>query len=214
MECTADIFRNICTQAALELAKADAYAVAGLPDPVPSARFNRRMRRLIPHVKKSRYRRLTTAARVALVAALLAILALSAVAARHYGFSLFNFGTYGMLDAEKQTNQHVEPLTYGYIPDGFVLTEQEDTRWLSYAVFRNDYGQTLSIEKYASYDKFLVDTERKEITTVTRNGTEYTILLSAEQTSIYWMDPESGDLYNIDSQLDVKTLLIIAEDCH
>ena len=88
MEYASSAFRDVCIQAALELAQADALAAAQTPEFVPSARFTRRMRRLLPHVKKNKYRSLTTAARVALVAALLALLALSAVAARHYGFDL------------------------------------------------------------------------------------------------------------------------------
>jgi hypothetical protein len=214
MECTADIFRNICTQAALELAQADAHAVAGLPEPVPSARFNRRMRRLIPHVKKNRYRRLTTAARIVLVAALLALLALSAVAARHYGFVLFNFGTYGMLEAEKHTDLHITDITYGYIPEGFVLTEQKNNGWHAFADFEDAQGQTIKIDKHGSYDISSVDTEGKNINTVTINGIEYAFLSSAEGTSLYWMDPESGVLYSVKSQLDADILLRIAEDCY
>ena len=214
MECTPQAFYDICLQAALELAQADVCAVVALPEPVPSARFSRKMRRLIPHVKKNRYRRLTTAARVALVAALLALLALSATAAKRHGFSLVDFGSFGMLELEEHHNRHMEPLTYGYIPDGYVLTQQKNTGWYAYAVFENEQCQTITIDKYGSYGTGSVDTEGKEIYTVTDNGIDYTVLSSAEKTSVYWMDPEGGDLYCICGQLDVKTLLRIAEDCH
>lgn len=212
MEYASSAFRDVCIQAALELAQADALAAAQMPEFVPSARFTRRMRRLLPHVKKNKYRSLTTAARVALVAALLALLALSAVAARHYGFSLFNLGSYGVLDLNKQTDQNVEPLVYGYIPEGFVLTEQKNKSRFSYVNFINDQGAVIFISKRITYSTVSVDTENKEIYTVAKDGIEYTILTSPERSSIYWMDNDDGTLYEIICPFDAEVLLKIAED--
>lgn len=212
MEYASSAFRDVCIQAALELAQADALAAAQTPEFVPSARFTRRMRRLLPHVKKNKYRSLTTAARVALVAALLALLALSAVAARHYGFSLFNLGSYGVLDLNKQTDQNVEPLVYGYIPEGFVLTEQKNKSRFSYVNFINDQGAVIFISKRITYSTVSVDTENKEIYTVAKDGIEYTILTSPERSSIYWMDNDDGTLYEIICPFDAEILLKIAED--
>lgn len=215
MEYASSAFRDVCIQAALELAQADALAAAQMPEFVPSARFTRRMRRLLPHVKKNKYRSLTTAARVALVAALLALLALSAVAARHYGFSLFNLGSYGILDLNKQTDQNMEPLVYGYIPEGFVLTEQKNEGRFSYADFMNEQGQTINITKLASFDRVSVDTENKVIYTVEKNGIEYMVFETpdiSQMSGVYWMDPSNGALYEIGGSLDAATLLKIAED--
>lgn len=215
MEYASSAFRDVCIQAALELAQADALAAAQMPEFVPSARFTRRMRRLLPHVKKNKYRSLTTAARVALVAALLALLALSAVAARHYGFSLFNLGSYGVLDLNKQTDQNVEPLVYGYIPEGFVLTEQKNEGRFSYASFRNEQGQTLRIKKQGSYDTVSVNTEGVEIYTVEKNGITYMVFKSTDDfhlSGVKWMDPIKGALYDLKGALDAETLLKIAED--
>ena len=212
MEYASSAFRDVCIQAALELAQADALAAAQMPEFVPSARFTRRMRRLLPHVKKNKYRSLTTAARVALVAALLALLALSAVAARHYGFSLFNLGSYGLLDLNKQTDQNVEPLVYGYIPEGFVLIEQKNEGQFAFADFINDQGAVISISKRSTYSLVSVDTENKEIYTVNKDGIEYAILTSPERTSVYWMDYADGTLYEIISPIDAEALLKIAED--
>ena len=215
MEYASSAFRDVCIQAALELAQADALAAAQMPEFVPSARFTRRMRRLLPHVKKNKYRSLTTAARVALVAALLALLALSAVAARHYGFSLFNLGSYGLLDLNKQTDQNMEPLVYGYIPEGFVLTEQKNEGQFAYADFINGQGAEISITKRSTYSTVSVDTENKEIYTVEKNGIEYTVLEDPDDSNVsglYWIDPTNGTLYEIGGSLDAEMLLKIAEN--
>ncbi|MBR5423649.1 MAG: DUF4367 domain-containing protein [Clostridia bacterium] len=213
MEYASSAFRDVCIQAALELAQADALAAAQTPEFVPSARFTRRMRRLLPHVKKNKYRSLTTAARVALVAALLALLVLSAVAARHYGFSLFNLGSYGLLDLNKQTDQNVEPLVYGYIPEGFVLTKEKYEEWgYAYANFTNEQGLMISISKQATYGTVSVNTENKMIYTVEKDGIEYSIIVSLKCTSVYWMDSANGTLYEIIGPFDAETLLKVAED--
>ena len=185
MEYASSAFRDVCIQAALELAQADALAAAQTPEFVPSARFTRRMRRLLPHVKKNKYRSLTTAARVALVAALLALLALSAVAARHYGFSLFNLGSYGLLDLNKQTDQNMEPLVYSYIPEGFVLTKEKyEEMGYVYLIFSNEQGSMISISKRTTYSTVSVDTENKEIYTVEKNGIKYTVLEDPDDSNV------------------------------
>ena len=213
MEYASSAFRDVCIQAALELAQADALAAAQMPEFVPSARFTRRMRRLLPHVKKNKYRSLTTAARVALVAALLALLALSAVAARHYGFSLFNFGTNGLFGLEERNNMQMEPLTFGYIPEGFVLAKEKYEKWgYAYANFTNEQGLMISISKQSTYETISVNTENKTIYSVEKDGIEYSIIVSLERTSIYWIDSDDGTLYEIIGPFDAEILLKIAED--
>ena len=215
MEYASSAFRDVCIQAALELAQVDALAAAQTPEFVPSARFTRRMRRLLPHVKKNKYRSLTTAARVALVAALLALLALSAVAARHYGFSLFNLGSYGVLGLDKQTDQNMEPLVYGYIPEGFVLTKEKyEEMGYVYLIFSNEQGSMISISRRTTYSTVSVDTENKEIYTVNKNGIEYMVFKDPNDSNVsgvYWIDPINGTLYEIGGSLDTETLLNIAE---
>ena len=216
MEYASSAFRDVCIQAALELAQADALTAAQTPEFVPSARFTRRMRRLLPHVKKNKYRSLTTAARVALVAALLALLALSAVAARHYGFSLFNFGTNGLFGLEERKNMQMEPLTFGYIPEGFVLTKEGfEKKGYAYADFTNEKGKIIHISKRSSYETVSVDTEKKDIHIVEKNGIEYMVFESLDDShlsGVNWMDPFNGTLYEIGGHLDAETLLKIAEE--
>ncbi len=202
-----------CLLAMIDLCDKD--TCEGLPDPVFSAAFTRKIRKFTALARGNRYHRLTRTAKILIAAAILALLlSLSAVAAKQFGFSLINFGTDGLLKLDEM-HKNITPLEFGYVPEGFTLEEEsiDKKAIVAHAVFINSDNQHIIISKHGSYAEVSIDTENRSVYTVERNGIEYMIAASEEYNTIYWMDPANGVMYDIGSQLNAEVLLRIAEDC-
>ena len=203
---------HACLLAMTELCEEKSFD--DLPEPVFSAVFQKKIRRFISLSRGNRYHRFTRTAKVLLAAAVIALLLLiTAAAAKHYGFTLINFGTNGILDMEKK-HQKTTPLEYGFIPEGFVLDQEYFNKDSSaaYVVLKNDADQHIVITKHGDYGTNSINTEGRTVYTVTKETIEYIVVTSPSYTDVYWMDPITGVFYEIGSQLDAETLLSIAED--
>ena len=201
-----------CSLALLELCEKEAFA--DLPEPVFSAAFTRKIRKFTSLTRGNKYHRLTRTAKILIAAAILALLlSLSAVAAKQYGFTLINFGTDGKL-VMGEHHQKITPLVYGYIPEGFTLDEESynEKSALSSVILKDNMEHHIIITKNGNHESFSINTEGRNIYAITNNNIQYTIVTSSSYTDIYWMDSTTGVLYEIGSQLDADTLLLIAED--
>ena len=201
-----------CSLALLELCEKETFA--DLPEPVFSAAFTRKIQKFTTLARGNKYHRLTRTAKILIAAAIITLLLmLSAAAAKQFGFTLINFGTDGRLEMEEH-HQKITPLAYGYIPEGFTLDEEAfyEKSSLSTVILKNNMEQHIIITKHGDHESFSINTEGRNIYTITNNNIQYTIVTSSSYTDIYWIDSTTGVLYEIGSQLDVDTLLLIAKD--
>ncbi|MBQ7637826.1 MAG: DUF4367 domain-containing protein [Clostridia bacterium] len=213
MEITAGTFRDICESAALELAESDSLAASSAPEFIPSERFKRNMKRLLPHVKNNKYRALTTTARVILVAALIALLAVS-VAAKKYieKYLLVDHGTYSEYIIGKSNGKIDEELAYGYIPERFSLVKDIKNREFNSLEFSSVSGETLLLKKYAEYDHIEINTENRITKEFVLDGTDYLIWGSEKHLSIIWK--KYGFLYIVSGNVTENELIEICMDVH
>ncbi len=203
-------FTEICTAAALELAAADVRAAETAPAFIPSAAFERKMRRLAAHVKNDRYVRLTTAAKIALVAALLALLALSVYAGhRIASHKLLDRGLYTRFQIGKSDGVITDGLTVGYIPEGFEKTDEFIGKKGIVFEYQNADGLFFDVTKKASYDIVDIETESRPPKEITIGNTIYTIYGREEYPGIIWY--KGAYLYIIGGNLTEEELLKIAE---
>lgn len=199
-----------CTQAMIEL-YGDTSALEALPAPVISPAFERKMKRLTAHVRNNRYHRLTRGAKVLLVAAVLLLLAsITVVAARQFGFTLLDFGDHSELDMEQHTAVNDGNLVCGYIPEGFVLTDEAQTRSDVYRLFCKTKNEYFEVIKYFSYSTFGVDTEFKEPKEIEHNGITYTVVSTEDSPDVLWIDSATNCLYEVSGNISEEELLKIA----
>ena len=200
---------EICTAAALELAAADVRAAETAPAFIPSAAFERKMRRLAAHVKGDRYVRMTTAAKIILVAALIALLALSAVAVRQIGpHKLLDRGLYTRYKIDKTDGVITDGLTVGYIPEGFEKTDEFIGKKGIVFEYQNADGLFFDVSKDASYDIVDINTEPRPPKEIVIDDVVYTIYGYEEKPNIIWY--KGRYLYGVGGTLSEEELLKIA----
>ena len=202
--------RRACIEAMIDL-YGDTSDLDALPAPAFSPAFLRKMERLRAHVRNNRYHTLTRGAKVALVAAILMLLAsLTVVAARQFGFTLFDFGDRSELDVEEHTAVSSGELVCGYIPEGFTLTETTNNREAIIKIYTGNKGIFFVITKYFSYSTVGVDTEFREPKEIEHNGIKYTVVSTEDSPDVLWIDPETNCLYEVGGNISEEELLKIA----
>ena len=175
--------------------------------------FEKAMARLTRHVRGGRYHPLTRAAKAALIAAVLAaLLAGSAMAAEKYGFSITRFWDHAEVDIEKHHEELQEGLTVGYVPEGFVLSEEYKDSTTHKLIYQSvsDPAVFFGLQKLSSYSGFCFDTENRDVYEVERSKIKYTISKSEQNTTILWMRSDTTVIYTAYGTVNSDILLEIA----
>ncbi len=125
--------------------------------------------------------------KIVLAAAILA--ALLAVAAFGYAQSKYNIlhlSGHSIIYMGEKNNKKVKSLTVEYVPEGFVLTDEEKHDEI---IGREYYKDTLffSIQKSSINDNQKIDNEYGEIKSLEIEGTEYIIYGGESYTGIIWV---------------------------
>ena len=209
----ADVLTAACKRAMIGL-YADTSGYDGMPEPEFSDGFLQFIKKLAARVRGGKYRRLTRTAKIILVAAILALLAvLSAVAVREARILLIDHGVGSYLDVEKRIGTIKEDISLGYIPEGFLLTDESNSPDFQTRTYSNSDGLFFNVTKMASYASVDINTEgivpqRKEV-----NGIEYIISSDDNGTVIVWISEKTKCLYSIDGNIDENELFQIAIHC-
>lgn len=200
---------------ACELSLNDWYAT--FPDVIPEAECSKKhekwKKNLFNKMRDDHYHRFTTKTiKVMLIAATLSALLLTAfVIPSSREFIIDNFDIFSRYKLTESNNNAVNgEITVGYIPEGFKLTnEQESARAII-----NDYidlnGGFITITKYSSSIEVDFDTETRNTENISVNSQIYTFYVD-ENNYNYLVWNKNDYVYHIDGTLPKEELLKIAE---
>lgn len=180
-----------------------------------SAPFEAKMRRLIDRERRRPWAMShPRVIKILIAAAIMALLlASSALAAQRYGFQLINFGTDGILKIQKHNDLSALDLKCGYIPEGYVLIDSSHNPGYAYYGYSDMDDGFFNIQKMSSYDTVSFDTDGRKVIEKEKNGITYTVLISPENATVVWINPETGILYTINGNVDDTIIFEIALHC-
>ena len=188
--------------------------LASLPEEAPAYAFSEKYKKfrvkLFDKMRGEKYHRFTKRATVAIiVAAILFAMAVATLAATvGKDFILKHFNGYAeveVIDSENAVN--VDSLTIGYIPDGFIKTDEfisdstttysysESDKWFTVTKVKLDSGMTFD--------------EENQIERITINNVEYLYSYSSDANNLLWNNGQYS--FNLIGNLDKDQLLKIAE---
>lgn len=178
-----------------------------------SKSYERKMKKLFNKMRNDKYHRFTTnTVKVLVAAAIIMSIATTAFAiptTREYIFNHFkNYAVYTVADVDKA--EQIEPISVGYLPDGFVQNYEDS------ALDRNTLGyengaEWIKIDKYRINSSVFKDNEYNNYETVQINGVDYICSVNDDgNTEIIWNNGEY--VYSIYSSLNMNNLLTIAEN--
>ncbi|MBR5422409.1 MAG: DUF4367 domain-containing protein [Clostridia bacterium] len=203
--------------AACRLALTDLYGddnCIALTEPVFSAAFERKLRRMTAHARGDKYHPLTRAAKVLLAAVAAALLLFaSAAAAKQYGFKLINFGTEGVLDIEPQANPDFLTLEVDFIPEGFSISETDAAPGYICNTYLDMSNNLIFVTKRSSYQTLSFDTDGRNAYKKIENGVTYMVITDKSETTLIWLDESTGCLFSIEGNVNTETAFLIASNC-
>lgn len=178
-----------------------------------SKSYERKMKKLFNKMRNDKYHRFTTnTVKVLVAAAIIMSIATTAFAiptTREYIFNHFkNYAVYTVADVDQA--EQIEPISVGYLPDGFVQNYEDS------ALDRNTLGyengaEWIKIDKYRINSSVFKDNEYNNYETVQINGVDYICSVNDDgNTEIIWNNGEY--VYSIYSSLNMNNLLTIAEN--
>lgn len=178
-----------------------------------SKSYERKMKKLFNKMRNDKYHRFTTnTVKVLVAAAIIMSIATTAFAiptTREYIFNHFkNYAVYTVADVDKA--EQIEPISFGYLPDGFVQNYEDS------ALDRNTLGyengaEWIKIDKYRIDSSVFKDNEYNNYETVQINGVDYICSVNDDgNTEVIWNNGEY--VYSIYSSLNMNNLLTIAEN--
>ena len=185
-----------------------------LPEEAPAYAFSEKYKKfrvkLFDKMRGEKYHRFTKRATVAIiVAAILFAMAVATLAATvGKDFILKHFNGYAeveVIDSENAVN--VDSLTIGYIPDGFIKTDEfisDSTTTYSYS--KSDKWFTVTKVKL---DSGMTFDEEKRIEKITVNNVEYLYSYSSDANNFLWNNGRYS--FNLIGNLDKDLLLKIAD---
>lgn len=178
-----------------------------------SKSYERKMKKLFNKMRNDKYHRFTTnTVKVLVAAAIIMSIATTAFAiptTREYIFNHFkNYAVYTVADVDQA--EKIEPISVGYLPDGFVQNYEDS------ALDRNTLGyengsEWIKIDKYRIDSSVFKDNEYNNYETVQINGVDYICSVNDDgNTEVIWNNGEY--VYSIYSSLNTNNLLTIAEN--
>ena len=200
---------------ACELSLNDWFAT--FPEVIPEAERSEKhekwKRKLFDKMRNDRYHRFTTkTVKVMLVAAVLWALLLTAFvipSSREFIIDNFDvFSTYKL--TESNDNSVNGEITVGYIPDGFELTNKQESSKSIVNVYYGSNGEFYIIAKSTSSAKADFDTETGNIENIDIDGQAYTFYID-ENNYKYLVWTKNDYVYQIHGTISKDELLKIAE---
>ena len=190
--------------------------LASLPDEIPeyefSEKYNKFRVKLFDKMRGDKYHRFTKRATIAIiVAAILLSMTIVAIAATlGKDFILKHFDGYVVVNVsdKKDINDNVKSLNFLYIPDGFKMTDSDESDFgITYTYSLSDewfYVSKTKINSDITYDEENGDVVKKEL-----NGREYLVGSFNNSNSIMWNDGKF--VFEINGTLSASELLRIAQ---
>lgn len=178
-----------------------------------SKSYERKMKKLFNKMRNDKYHRFTTnTVKVLVAAAIIMSIATTAFAiptTREYIFNHFkNYAVYTVADVDKA--EQIEPISVGYLPDGFVQS-YEDSALDRKTIFYENGNEWIYIDKYRLDSTVFKDNEYNNYETVQINGVDYICSVNDDgNTEIIWNNGEY--VYSIYSNVNMNELLTIAEN--
>lgn len=178
-----------------------------------SKSYERKMKKLFNKMRNDKYHRFTTnTVKVLVAAAIIMSIATTAFAiptTREYIFNHFkNYAVYTVADVDQA--EQIEPISVGYLPDGFVQNYEDS------ALDRNTLGyengaEWIKIDKYRINSSVFKDNEYNDFEIKTIDGIDYVCAVNEYgNNGIFWNDGKY--VYSIYSNLNMNELLTIAEN--
>ena len=185
-----------------------------LPEEAPeykfSEKYNKFRVKLFDKMRSEKYHRFTKRATVAIIVAAIlfamAVATLAATVGKDFILKYFNgYAEVEVIDSENAVN--VDSLTIGYIPDGFIKTDEfisdstttysysESDKWFTVTKVKLDSGMTFD--------------EENQIERITINNVEYLYSYSSDANNLLWNNGQYS--FNLIGNLDKDQLLKIAE---
>lgn len=192
-----DSFLKALNLAAFDMADEAEEKIANIPDYVFSPKFERKIKKLNSHIRKDKYRKLSTLTRNILIAAVMAIILSVGVLAstsnlykeEFEDFLLKEYHGITTLIFEKHGDEKNPSLihSYDYMTDGFTQVIDEDGNKLGCIIYRNSSGKEISSIAVSSGQKIYintVDTITNEI--VLANGETAICFEREDYTELMW----------------------------
>lgn len=200
---------------ACELSLNDWYAT--FPDVIPEAECSKKHEKwkktLFNKMRDDHYHRFTTKTiKVMLIAATLSALLLTAfVIPSSREFIIDNFDIFSRYKLTESNNNAVNgEITVGYIPEGFKLTNEQESARTMMNDYYNSNGEFFIISKSASSAEVDFDTETGSIENIENNGQIYIFYVDTNNhNNLVWNGNDY--IYQIDGTLPKDELLKIAE---
>lgn len=187
------------------------------PDIIPEAEYTKRhakwLNNLFNKMRDNKYHKFTTkTVRLIIAAAIIATLLFTAFAipsSREY--IIENFGIFGTYKLTEANNNSVNgKIKFGYIPEGFELTDEVYNSKFAHITFNHSNDSTIDIIKQSSTIEMKFNTENMDVHEVNINNTIYVCNISLTgYNSVIWN--KSDYIYIISSPLPEKELLKIAQ---
>lgn len=198
-----------------------------LPPFVPSARFERKMKRLLAQQRRSPgtnrallyVRRTAVAAMIVLTVSFAGLMTVEAHREKVVEFVTHVFHEltdYRFVKEAPDTGEVVLPdLTFGYVPEGFELTEDSmETATRRHFSYENTSGEFFRLTQQgitAEGDyRTILDTEDAQTYPITVNGNEGVFNTKSGYSSILWSD--GPVVYHLRGTIEPEELKAIAEN--
>ncbi|MDE7318661.1 MAG: DUF4367 domain-containing protein [Lachnospiraceae bacterium] len=185
-----------------------------------SRRFQKKMRALLCYERRSERMRKVTACTRNVAAAILLVLGIAlavTMSVEAYREKLFEIImeiypdlTSIRIHKNKSSDENVlVPKEPGYIPEGYEEYIREQNEMLFCIFYTNDKEEISYVQRLLASGKVLLDTEDSDISTVSKDGTELTLVKKGELSMLYWNDEKY--LYTLDGEIPMKELLKMSE---
>lgn len=119
----------------------------------------------------------------------------------------FSFGTAEM-------NNELPSIEATWLPEGFVVAQQEKLEDREYIYFMGDDNSVLYVEIISAADhKLFLDTENAEVEAITVQGCDGTLIQKDVENQIIWLDQEKSLAILVSGEnISVETLVQFAEN--
>lgn len=155
-------------------------------------------------------KQLSKTVRIILVAAAITLLlVVSSLAYCQFRYDIFNFNGHSTVITNKIPEKAVGDMTVGYMPDGYVLYNEQKSDTMLSSEYRNN-GKILLLNKTSDFDSISFDTEYGSPREIERNGVTYIVSGNDEDWCIViWF--LNGFRYAAEGNLTENELLKVAE---
>lgn len=114
-------------------------------------------------------------------------------------------------EAENEVAPELE-IALGWIPDGFVLSEDDSTLNCAWKCLENVEGATIFVEK-TTPNSISIDTEDAQIEEIEIQGYEATLVTKGDEARVIWLNEDKNIVYFVDAEgVSVDLMLQVAKN--